>query len=227
MADKYPSYDARDIARKRCELSGALLLLGSATPSVATYMRTLPGVKPENRLELVEMLSRANHRALPSVSIVDMRSELLRGNRSIFSGELKRALEDTFSAGEQAILFLKPARLFDICELPCVRLCREVRQLRRDANVSSVRRDAALPLLRCGAQTAYGVSQLWFAIHQVLWRRYAEGRGRTADAVSGRGHGADGCGHHLGQGCACAAAERVRPGHCAGADRHADGGQRA
>lgn len=106
MADKYPSYDARDIARKRCELSGALLLLGSATPSVATYMRTLPGVKPENRLELVEMLSRANHRALPSVSIVDMRSELLRGNRSIFSGELKRALEDTFSAGEQAILFL-------------------------------------------------------------------------------------------------------------------------
>ena len=106
LSDKHPCYDARDIARKRCELSGALLLLGSATPSVATYMRTLPGVRPENRLTLIELPERVNRRALPEVSVVDMRRELLRGNRSIFSGELKQALDATFRAGEQAILFL-------------------------------------------------------------------------------------------------------------------------
>ena len=106
LSDKHPCYDARDIARKRCELSGALLLLGSATPSVATYMRTLPGVRSENRLTLIELPERVNRRALPEVSVVDMRRELLRGNRSIFSGELKQALDATFRAGEQAILFL-------------------------------------------------------------------------------------------------------------------------
>ena len=148
MADKYPSYDARDIARKRCELSGALLLLGSATPSVATYMRTLPGVKPENRLELVEMLSRANHRALPSVSIVTCAVRCCAAIARFSRRTTRRALEDTFSAGEQAILFLNRRGYSTFCELPCVRLCREVRLLRRDANVSSVRRDAALPLLR-------------------------------------------------------------------------------
>lgn len=106
ISDHYPAYDAREVAQKRCDMSRAILLLGSATPSVSTYMRTLSGVKPENRLELIEMRERVNHRALPEVSIVDMRQELMKGNRSIFSGELKRGLEDTFRAGEQAILFL-------------------------------------------------------------------------------------------------------------------------
>jgi primosomal protein N' (replication factor Y) len=106
LSDKHPSYDAREVAAWRCASNRAVLLLGSATPSVATYMRTLPGVKPENRLTLIEMLERVNRRALPEVSIVDMRKELLLGNRSIFSGALKRALEETFDAGEQAILFL-------------------------------------------------------------------------------------------------------------------------
>lgn len=106
LADNYPSYDAREIAGQRCAINRAVLLLGSATPSVATYMRTLAGVKPENRLTLVEMSERVNHRALPTVKIVDMRRELLCGNRSIFSGELKQALEQTFDADEQAILFL-------------------------------------------------------------------------------------------------------------------------
>ena len=75
-------------------------------PSVSTYMRTLAGVRPENKLTLIEMAERVNRRALPEVKIIDMRKELLRGNRSIFSGELKQVLDETFRAGEQAILFL-------------------------------------------------------------------------------------------------------------------------
>ena len=106
LADNYPSYDAREIAQERCAINRALLLLGSATPSVSTYMRTLAGVRPENKLTLIEMAERVNRRALPEVKIIDMRKELLRGNRSIFSGELKQALDETFRAGEQAILFL-------------------------------------------------------------------------------------------------------------------------
>ncbi|MBR4442119.1 MAG: primosomal protein N' [Clostridia bacterium] len=106
ISDKRPRYDARDIARWRCDHHGAALILGSATPSISTYMKAMPGVKPANRLELIEMNERVQGRALPEVEIVDMRAELVRGNRSIFSAALADALKDCLESGHQAILFI-------------------------------------------------------------------------------------------------------------------------
>ncbi len=106
QSDRRPRYDAREVAWKRAAQHGAVLVLGSATPSVSTYMRAMPGVRPENRLELIELRQRVKGRPLPAVEIVDMRGEFERGNRSIFSsrlaGELRRCLDE----GHQAMLFI-------------------------------------------------------------------------------------------------------------------------
>ena len=106
LSDKRPRYDAREVARYRAEKNGAALILGSATPSISTYMRSMPGVKPENSLTLIEMTRRVNNRPLPKVDIVDMRSELQLGNHSIFSGKLHKAMKDCLDAGNQAMLFI-------------------------------------------------------------------------------------------------------------------------
>jgi primosomal protein N' (replication factor Y) len=106
QSDKRPRYDAREVAAERARASGAALILGSATPSIATYMRALPGVRAENRLTLVELTSRVMDRPLPAVEIVDMRGELERGNHSIFSAPLQAALSRCLEEEHQAMLFI-------------------------------------------------------------------------------------------------------------------------
>ena len=106
QSDHRPRYDAREVAWKRAARHGAVLLLGSATPSITTYMRAMPGVRAENRLELIELRQRANGRPLPEVEIVDMRGEFGRGNHSIFSARLSAELRRCLDEGHQAMLFI-------------------------------------------------------------------------------------------------------------------------
>ena len=106
QSDRRPRYDAREVAWKRAAQHGAVLVLGSATPSIATYMRAMPGVRPENRLELVELRQRVRGRPMPEVEVVDMRGEFERGNRSIFSAKLSAGLRRCLDEGHQAMLFI-------------------------------------------------------------------------------------------------------------------------
>jgi primosomal protein N' (replication factor Y) len=106
QSDKRPRYDAREVAVERARTAGAALILGSATPSIATYMRALPGVKPENRLTLIELTGRVIDRPLPEVEVVDMRNELERGNHSIFSALLQSEMRKCLGDGHQAMLFI-------------------------------------------------------------------------------------------------------------------------
>ncbi len=106
QSDRRPRYDAREVAWRRAAQHGAVLLLGSATPSISTYMRAMPGVRPENRLELIELRRRVNGRPLPEVELVDMRGEFERGNPSIFSARLAAELGRCLEAGRQAMLFI-------------------------------------------------------------------------------------------------------------------------
>jgi len=106
QSDRRPRYDAREVAWKRASQHGAVLVLGSATPSISTYMRAMPGVRPENRLELIELRQRVKGRPLPEVEIVDMRGEFERGNRSIFSARLSAQLRKCLDEGHQAMLFI-------------------------------------------------------------------------------------------------------------------------
>lgn len=106
QSESRPRYDAREVAWRRAEKNGAVLVLGSATPSISSFMRAMPGVRAENRLELLEMRERVNGRPLPEVEVVDMRAEFERGNHSVFSDRLSDELERCLNAGEQAVLFI-------------------------------------------------------------------------------------------------------------------------
>ena len=96
-----PKYRVSDIAVKRGLDSGALVIYGSATPSVETYFRAKKG-----EITLVEMLERANRMVMPGVHIVDMRKELEAGNRTAFSTRLSEELRKNREKGQQTILFL-------------------------------------------------------------------------------------------------------------------------
>ncbi|MDD3336741.1 MAG: primosomal protein N' [Eubacteriales bacterium] len=101
LSDKHPRYDARRVAKRRCENEGATLVLSSATPSILSFAMARRG-----DYTLVEMPNRVNERPLPEVTVVDMRVELEAGNRSIFSTLLAQKLGECISRGEQAMLFL-------------------------------------------------------------------------------------------------------------------------
>lgn len=96
-----PKYDAREVAQRRVKLTGARLVLGSATPSLTSYFRAKQG-----KYKLLELPERINGVPMPHVDIVDMRQEFLSGNNSIFSSLLAEKLKKTYLKHEQSILFL-------------------------------------------------------------------------------------------------------------------------
>ncbi|WKA53555.1 primosomal protein N' [Planococcus shixiaomingii] len=99
--DDSPRYHARDMAIWRSEYHSCPVLLGSATPSLESYARAQKGV-----YELLVLEQRAKNQPLPSVEIVDMREELRRGNRSMFSVQLADAIRESLERKEQVVLFL-------------------------------------------------------------------------------------------------------------------------
>lgn len=100
--EETPRYHARDVALKLAGNNGAVVMLGSATPSLESYSRALPG----GPYALLNMSSRIGNRPLPTVRIVDMRNEGQSGNVGIFSREMLEAVKDRLDRGEQIILFL-------------------------------------------------------------------------------------------------------------------------
>ncbi len=100
-SDTAPRYHAREVAQKRSELENCPLLLGSATPSLESFHHARKGT-----YHLLSLPSRVLKRKMPTVHIVDMRDELKRGNRTIFSDALRIRIEERLVKREQIILFL-------------------------------------------------------------------------------------------------------------------------
>ncbi len=100
-----PRYHARDAAERLAALTGAVVVLGSATPDLATAYRAERG--EIGKLELPDRLERSGATVgLARVEVVDMREELRGGNRGIFSRLLRDSLQETLAARRQAVLFL-------------------------------------------------------------------------------------------------------------------------
>ena len=100
-SENSPRYHAREVAIWRGAKEKALVLLGSATPSVENMYRAKTGA-----YRLYEIKQRFGGRKLPSVSIVDMREELKNGNDLSFSDTLRDSIIDAHDAGKQAIILL-------------------------------------------------------------------------------------------------------------------------
>ncbi len=100
--DKAPRYVTRDVAEWMARAHGAVLVLGSATPSLEALHRC----RTDERWQCVQMPERANGKPLPEIKVVDMAREFGGGNRSMFSRELKAALFDVLEKDEKAVLLL-------------------------------------------------------------------------------------------------------------------------
>lgn len=98
-----PCYHARDVARRRAQLSGARLLLGSATPSLESW-QACHGPQADTRL--LRLPQRIGGRPLPPVRVVDMRQELAEGHRRLLSRPLMDRLAVLREQGEQAVVLV-------------------------------------------------------------------------------------------------------------------------
>ena len=98
--DRTPRYDAAWVARRLAILTEARLVLGSATPSVATYRETETGT-----LSLARLPERVIG-SVPEIELADMREEAEAGNRTAVSRRLKEVVDEALASRKQAILFL-------------------------------------------------------------------------------------------------------------------------
>ena len=97
-----PRYQAAEVAARRAEMSGALVVLGSATPSVAVYQKAREGM-----IGLHRLTQRARTGScLPDVKVVDLREEFRMKNRGILSQSLHEAMDACLKRGDQMMLFL-------------------------------------------------------------------------------------------------------------------------
>lgn len=101
--EEAPRYHARDVAVVRGQREGAVVVLGSATPSLESYYNAKRG-----KYALLELPHRATEMKLPVVRVVDMRQEQTKGKGPppIFSQQLKEAITQRLERGEQTMLFL-------------------------------------------------------------------------------------------------------------------------
>ena len=112
QSDKPPYYHARHAAIKLAELTGSVVILGSATPDVETYYHARRG--DYHLLQLPERVTPATllrtslmgSSSMPQVEVIDMKDELKAGNRSLFSRTLLQAISGALASGGQVILFL-------------------------------------------------------------------------------------------------------------------------
>ena len=100
-SESSPRYSTFEIAKLRAGYNGCKLILGSATPSIESYMHACSG-----EFNLIEMPTRINKSPMPEFIIADMRVEARRGNSGAFSTALKDRLEQAVNLGNQAIIFL-------------------------------------------------------------------------------------------------------------------------
>ncbi len=101
VSESAPRYSTIEIAQMRAEYNGAKLILGSATPSIESYVKAVEG-----ETGLITLTERINKKPLPEIIIADMRKEVKRGNNTAFSSALREELAETLAGGNQAIIFL-------------------------------------------------------------------------------------------------------------------------
>lgn len=100
--EETPRYHGRDVAVMRAKFNDAVVVLGSATPSLESWANSLKG-----RYQRIEMLTRVMDRPLPTIELVDMRTEFKEtGREDIFSRQLVAETEATLDRGEQVIILL-------------------------------------------------------------------------------------------------------------------------
>jgi primosomal protein N' (replication factor Y) len=100
--EETPRYHARDVAVVRAKMANAVVVLGSATPSLESYFNA-----KKNKYALVELPDRVEQRPLPEVEIIDMRQEFQEtGHEQVISRKLAAEIKDRLDRKEQVMVLL-------------------------------------------------------------------------------------------------------------------------
>ncbi len=99
--EEAPRYHARDVAVVRGQMENAVVVLGTATPSLESFYNVTIG-----KYTLLELLQRADDKKMPVVRVIDMRQVARKEKSPIFSPQLKEAITQRLEKKEQTILFL-------------------------------------------------------------------------------------------------------------------------
>jgi primosomal protein N' (replication factor Y) len=189
-------YQARDLALMRAKMEGAVVLLGSATPSAESIRLVRTG-----EATLLSLPERIGARALPVVSVVDLKSQAARrGADRYFSAELENAVGDTLSRGEKTMLFLNRRGYAPV--LTCLDCGTNVQCRNCQVSLTFHKQDGVLlchycgakdsPPEHCGACGGHKVAQVGIGTERlVAWaaKRWKEARVARLDSDLGRKRG--------------------------------------
>lgn len=190
-SETMPKYHTRETALELARLSDAVVVMGSATPSLESYSRAMGG-----EFGFFTLKERLTGGCLPQVYVEDLRKELEEGNRSIFSRKLQEKLEERLARGEQAMLFLNRRGYAGfvscrscgyVCKCPhCEVSLSEHRNGRLICHYCGYEQPAVKICPSCGSRYISGFKAGTEAVEEQLLKRYPNARVLRMDADTTR-----------------------------------------
>jgi primosomal protein N' (replication factor Y) len=193
--EETPRYHARDIAVMRAKMANAVVVLGSATPSLESYFNA-----KRNKYALVELPDRVEQRPLPEVEIIDMRQEFQEtGHEQVISRKLAAEIEERFDRKEQVMILLNrrgysPVVLCRTCgkTLECqncaIALTHHKREHKMVCHYCGFTAPVPKACVHCGSEYVYFLGTGSEKLEELLHGMFPQARIARLDRDTVRGH---------------------------------------
>jgi primosomal protein N' (replication factor Y) len=193
--EETPRYHARDIAVMRAKMANAIVVLGSATPSLESYFNA-----KKNKYALVELPDRVEQRPLPEVEIIDMRQEFQEtGHEQVISRKLAAEITERFDRKEQVMILLNrrgysPVVLCRTCgkTLECqncaIALTHHKREHKMICHYCGYTAPVPKTCVHCGSEYVYFLGTGSEKLEELLHGMFPQARIARLDRDTVRGH---------------------------------------
>ena len=193
--EETPRYHARDIAVMRAKMADAVVVLGSATPSLESYFNA-----KKNKYVLVELPNRVEQRPLPEVEIIDMRQEFQEtGHEQVISRKLAAEIKERFDRNEQVMVLLNrrgysPLVLCRTCgkTLECqncaIALTHHKREHKMVCHYCGYTAPVPKACVHCGSEYVYFLGTGSEKLEELLHGMFPQARVARLDRDTVRGH---------------------------------------
>ncbi|MGB7824673.1 MAG: primosomal protein N', partial [Candidatus Sulfotelmatobacter sp.] len=193
--EETPRYHARDIAVMRAKMADAVVVLGSATPSLESYFNA-----KKNKYTLVELPDRVEQRPLPEVEIIDMRQEFQEtGHEQVISRKLAAEIKERFDRNEQVMVLLNrrgysPLVLCRTCgkTLECqncaIALTHHKREHKMVCHYCGYTAPVPKACVHCGSEYVYFLGTGSEKLEELLHGMFPQARVARLDRDTVRGH---------------------------------------
>jgi primosomal protein N' (replication factor Y) len=193
--EETPRYHARDIAVVRAKMANAVVVLGSATPSLESYFNA-----KKNKYALIELPDRVQQRPLPEVEIIDMRQEFQEtGHEQVISRKLAAEIKERFDRKEQVMVLLNrrgysPVVLCRTCgkTLECqncaIALTHHKREHKMICHYCGFTAPVPKACVHCGSEYVYFLGTGSEKLEELLHGMFPQARIARLDRDTVRGH---------------------------------------